>query len=106
MTSIVGSAVFGIAVVCAVVYNLAYYRLYRVIASERPEWVAAAGSTSPIYPGPLRAWNPNIAMAVLKVAFSSRSAALSAAARPYVSLVRVCLPLGMACFLVVPVWST
>ncbi|GAB2615421.1 hypothetical protein GCM10027191_09170 [Novilysobacter erysipheiresistens] len=101
MPQLVISAVALIGVLCTLVYLHALFRLHGVIAAERPEWVSVRGALDFFYTGFPRAANPNVGAEVVKVAFSSRARQLtSCAAVRYVRRIRLCLPLGVACYLV------
>ena len=63
------------------------------------------GTLSFFYAGMPRVADPNVGLAVLGVAFSSKASSLSAAAKPYVRCIRVLLPLLSLFFLgVLVVW--
>jgi hypothetical protein len=86
-------------------YLYSVFRLHQVIASERPHWVDRKGTLSFFYTGMPRVADPNVGLAVLGVAFSSKARELSAAAKPYVRSIRVLLPLVSLFFLgVLVVW--
>ena len=86
-------------------YLYSFYRLHRVIASEHPQWVDRKGTLSFLYTGMPRVADPNVGLAVLGVAFSSRAGELGARAKPYVRCIRVLLPLLSLFFLgVLVVW--
>jgi hypothetical protein len=90
-----------IAFICTGVYLHALFRLHGIIASERPEWVSVRGALDFFYTGFPRAANPNVGAEVIKVAFSARAQQLmSPIAARYVRRIRLCLPLGVACYLV------
>jgi hypothetical protein len=91
------AALFLIAALGGYLYSV--YRLHRVIASERPQWVDRKGTLGFFYTGMPRVANPNVGLAVLGVAFSSKARELSAAAKPYVRCIRVLLPLVSLFFL-------
>lgn len=102
MPHVIATVAMIVALVCTLVYNHALLRLYKVIESEQPGWVAVRGSLDFFYESFPRAFNPNVGLAVLKVAFSSRARELqSPSASAYVRCIRLCLPLGAACFVVV-----
>ena len=80
-------------VTVTVAYLHAVVKLHKIIAIERPEWVDRKGSLSFFYTGMPRIADPNVSLAVLGVAFSSRSTQLGASATPYVHRIRVLLPI-------------
>jgi hypothetical protein len=82
------------------------YHLHQVIALERPQWVDRKGTLSFFYAGLPRVADPNVGLAVLGVAFSSKARQLSVAAKPYVRCIRVLLPMVLLFFLGVLVVAT
>jgi hypothetical protein len=92
-------------IVAVGVYLYSVYRLHQVIASEQPQWVDRKGTLSFFYTGMPRVADPNVSLAVLGVAFSSKARQLSAVAKPYVRCIRVLLPLVLLFFLGVLVVS-
>jgi len=89
------------AFLCTLVYLHALFRLHRVIAAERPEWVNVRGALDFFYTGFPRAANPNVGAEVLKIAFSSRARQLSSpCAARYVRHIRISLPLAVSGYLV------
>jgi hypothetical protein len=102
MANIVASVALVIGLLCVLAHNFALYGLYKLIELERPDWVAVRGSLDVFYRSLPRAWNPNVSLAVLKVVFSSKRQELqSPTAAKHVQRIRVCLPLGLACFVLV-----
>ena len=101
MPQIVISITAAIAFLCTFVYLHALFRLHGIVAAERPEWVNVRGALDFFYTGFPRAANPNVGAAVVKIAFSSRAWQLqSPLAARYVRRIRMCLPVGLAGYLV------
>jgi hypothetical protein len=81
------------------VYLYAFTRFYRIVNAEKPEWVQRRGSLSFFYDGLPRQADPNVTVAVIRAAFSSRVSELRAPkAAFYVRLVRILLLVGLAIF--------
>jgi hypothetical protein len=81
------------------IYLYAFTRFYRIVNAERPEWVQRRGSLSFFYNGLPRQGDPNVGVAVIRTAFSSRVNQLQAPrAAFYARLVRVLLLLGLVLF--------
>lgn len=77
-------------------YLYAFTRFYRIVNAERPEWVQRRGSLSFLYEGLPRQGDPNVTVAVVRTAFSSRVSQLQAPkAAFYAWLVRVLLLVGL-----------
>jgi hypothetical protein len=88
-----------IALLSALVYAHANFRLHYVIAAERPEWVNAPIPFERFYTSIPRIAIPYVQFQVLKVALSSRARQLtSPVAAIYVRRIRFCLPLSVAAF--------
>ena len=74
------------------IYLHALFKLYDVIASERPEWVNRRGSLSFFYSAFPPVADPNIGLAVVRRAFSSSLRELqSPLALVYAKRIRWCL---------------
>jgi hypothetical protein len=101
--SVFGTIASLILIVSISVYLHAIARLHTLVASERPEWIDRKGSLSIFYMSP--AWDPNVVLAVIGVALSSRAGQLSAAAQKYVLRIRISLPIIMIVFSAVFVWA-
>lgn len=81
------------------VYVYAFTKFYRIVNAERPEWVQRRGSLSFLYEGLPRQGDPNVTVAVIRTAFSSRVSQLQAPqAVLYARLVRLLLLAGLALF--------
>jgi hypothetical protein len=77
----------------------AFSRFYRIVKAEKPEWVRRRGSLSFLYEGLPRQGDPNVAVAVIRTAFSSRVSQLQAPeAAFYARLVRTLLLVGLVLF--------
>ncbi len=78
----------------------AVFKFYAAIKAERPEWVDRRGTLSFFYTGMPRLADPNVSLATIGVAFSSRRHELrSPQAATYAKRIRILLPLGMLLFL-------
>ena len=91
-----------LAFVCVVpVYMYAFVRFYGIIRLEQLDWVKRRGSLSFFYDALPRAFDPNVTLEVIRVAYSSRVGQLhSPLAVAYAKRIRVLLPLGIVLFLV------
>lgn len=77
----------------------ASFRLYRIIAAEKPEWIPVGQPSARFYAGIPRILMANVQFQVLKVAFSSRARQLTThSAARHVRHMRLALPLGAAAF--------
>ncbi|RAP55356.1 hypothetical protein BTJ49_15280 [Oleiagrimonas sp. MCCC 1A03011] len=91
---------FGVAFLATLVYQFAFFKFYRIVKAERVDWISRRGSLSFMYAGLPRALDPNVGIALLGVAFSSRVSQLRThSARTYAFYIRVCLPLGLLLYL-------
>jgi len=98
--STVVNVAFGVASLATLVYLYTFFRFYRIVSAEQAAWVARRGSLSFMYSGLPRAMDPNIGVALLGVAFSSRVSQLrSPHAKTYAFCIRLCLPLGCLLYL-------
>ena len=73
------AALFLVAALGGYLYSV--YRLHQVIVSERPQWMDRKGALGFFYTGMPRVADPNVGLAVLGVAFSSKARELGAVAR-------------------------
>lgn len=81
------------------IYLYAFSKFFRIVVAERPEWVQRRGALSFFYEGLPRQSDPNVTIAVIRTAFSSRVSQLQAPkATLYARLVRLLLLLGLALF--------
>ena len=81
------------------VYLHAVARLQRIIEAERPDWVAAGRSRSIFYTGMPNAADPNINLAVVRLALGSGWRSLRAPrVKGYVWRIRLLLPSLLAVF--------
>lgn len=91
---------FAVAFLATLVYLFAFFKLFRIVQAEQVAWVSRRGSLSFMYVGLPRALDPNVGVALLGVAFSSRVSQLhSPRAKTYAFYIRVCLPLGVMLYL-------
>jgi len=75
------------------VYLHSIFRLSGIVQAEHPEWTDRRGSLSFFYTGMPRIAAPNVGIAVLGVAFSSRWRTLkSPSVSKYVRRIRILLP--------------
>ena len=80
-------------------YLYAFAQLYRIVDAERPEWVRRSGSLSFFYDGLPRPADPNVTVAIIRTAFSSRVHELRAPkAAFYARLIRILLLIGLTLF--------
>lgn len=88
-----------IAVFSTLLLLHASFRLYRIIAAERPEWIPVGQPSARFYAGIPRILLAIVQFQVLKVAFSSRARQLTThSAARHVRHMRLALPLGAAAF--------
>lgn len=81
------------------IYLYAFTRFFRIVNAERPEWVQRRGSLSFFYEGLPPQGDPNVTVAVIRTAFSSRVSQLQAPkAAFYARLVRMLLLVGLVLF--------
>ena len=79
------------------IYMYAFYRLYKIVQSERPDWLAVRGSLSFFYDGLSRSGDPNVQMEILRIAFGKRAFELKdKRALSYAGRIKVLLP---TCFI-------
>jgi hypothetical protein len=80
-------------------YLHAFLRFYRLVKSERPDWLNIRGAFSFLYGGPLP--NPNIQIEVIRIAFGSRWRELHSPGAPsYANRIRLLGCLGLFLFVV------
>lgn len=83
-------------------YMHAFLRFYVIVREEKPEWVKRRGSLSFLYDGLPRAFDPNVAIEVIRIAYSSRADQLqSQPATSYARRIRIVLPVGTGLFIFV-----
>jgi hypothetical protein len=89
----------GMFVIVVAVYMHALVRFYALVKAEHPEWVDRRGSLSFFYTGFPRLSDPNVGVATIGVAFSSRRHELrSPSAAKYANRIRILLPTGLVVF--------
>ena len=83
----------------ALIYYHSFWRLYKAILSERPEWLRYKGEPSIFYRGMPRIADPNVNLRVLGVAFSHKAQELvSHGALRHAQTIRFVLPAGLLLF--------
>ena len=92
-----------LAFVCVAAIHLhAFFRLYGIVKSERPDWLEVRGSLSFLCDGLPRVGDPNVQMELLRIAFGARASQLHAPmAASYAKRIRLSLPVGFVLFAVV-----
>ena len=86
-------------------YLYAFFRFWGIVKAERPEWLHVRSSVRFIYEGTARIGDPNVQMALLRVAFGARSRDLrSPMAASYASRIRVLGTSGIILFLAGLAW--
>ena len=94
------SVAAAVALVATVVYLHALFKLHAVVAAERPEWVDRRGALSFFYDAFPAAADPNIGLAVVRIALGGRFRELqSPLATTYAKRIRWCPPLLLAGYL-------
>lgn len=82
------------------VYMHAMLNFYALVKVERPDWVDRRGSLGFFYTGMPSLANPNVGLAAIGIAFSTKRHELRfSQARKYADRIRILLPLGLALFL-------
>ena len=91
-----------LAFVCIIpVYLYAFVRLYKIVETEKPEWIDVRGSLSFLYDGLSRLGDPNVQFELLRIAFGPRAGHLaSPMAATYAKRIRWLLPVGLVFFIV------
>jgi hypothetical protein len=96
MTQIIGL----LLLVSIAIYLHANFRFYQIILELQPEWIDKKGRLSSIYAGLSRLSDPNVSIAVTRLAFSSRWRSLeNIHVSKYVKRIRILLPSSVVLFL-------
>jgi hypothetical protein len=94
---------FGLAVISFPLLSHAYFyfvnQLYKIVDSEKPEWLKYKGQPSIFYIGMPRRLDPNVSLGVIGVAFSPRVGQLNdSSAVAYAWAIRLTALLAAAVF--------
>ena len=69
--------ILGPGIILFLIIFIAYYwsfnKLYKIVLSEKPEWLRYKGESSIFYSGFPRATDPNVALRVLSIAFTGNA---------------------------------
>ena len=101
-----GPQILLVAFACIVpFYRHAFFRLFGIVKSERPEWLQVRSSMRQVYEGALRIGDPNVQVELLKIAFGARSRELqSPMATSYARRIRFLGCTGFILFLAGLTW--
>ena len=81
------------------IYMYSFFRLYKIVQRERPEWINVRGSLSFFYDGLSRSGDPNVQVEILKIACGDRASQLSdPRAGAYAKRIKVLLPICLVLF--------
>ena len=82
------------------VYLFSFWKFYKIVQAEKPEWLKLRGSLSFFYDGMPSAADPNVQNEVLRIAFGARARELqNSSALIHAKRIRVLLPIGILLFL-------
>jgi hypothetical protein len=81
------------------IYMYSFFRLYKIVQKERPDWISVRGSLSFFYDGLSRSGDPNVQVEILKIAFGDRAAQLDdPRAKSCARRIKVLLPICLVLF--------